>query len=202
MEDNTSIQNGTTRVKLIKMDDPYTDLKQGDEGTVNHIDDTGTIFVNWDNGSTLGLVPDVDEYIVLNEEENQYRPFPKAEDRNTEVGNRNAKLYQQSEEEMLPEDNTETPQHNNNSGEDNDENEPEEEYNPYDGKERRFRISLYFDVHVPMTANLEHDREVAEQEASEILKKINHKSVSNSFLGGVAHNPFGSIPDNKEFDRL
>jgi hypothetical protein len=35
-----------TRVKLVSMYDPYTTLKAGDQGTVNFVDDTGTIFVN------------------------------------------------------------------------------------------------------------------------------------------------------------
>ena len=45
-----------TRVELIKMDDPYSTLKAGDKGKVAFIDDLGTIHVNWDNGSSLGLV--------------------------------------------------------------------------------------------------------------------------------------------------
>lgn len=45
-----------TRVILVKMDDPYTKLKPGDKGTVISIDDVGTIFVNWDLGSSLGIV--------------------------------------------------------------------------------------------------------------------------------------------------
>ena len=45
-----------TRVKLIRMDDPYSRLKPGDEGSVIGVDDIGTIHVNWDNGSTLGVV--------------------------------------------------------------------------------------------------------------------------------------------------
>ena len=49
-----------TRVELIEMEDPYTKLKPGDQGTVSCIDDTGTIFVNWDNGSRLGVVYGVD----------------------------------------------------------------------------------------------------------------------------------------------
>jgi hypothetical protein len=38
------------------MNDPYSTLKPGDKGTVDFIDDTGTIFCNWDSGSTLGIV--------------------------------------------------------------------------------------------------------------------------------------------------
>ena len=46
-----------TRVELVNMNDPYqTKLKPGSWGTVLTIDDTGTIFVNWDCGSSLGVV--------------------------------------------------------------------------------------------------------------------------------------------------
>ena len=45
-----------TRVELVSMSDPYTTLKAGDLGTVNHVDDTGTVFIDWDNGSGLGAV--------------------------------------------------------------------------------------------------------------------------------------------------
>lgn len=44
-----------TRVILVKMDDPYTKLKPGDKGTVVSVDDIGTIHVNWDSGSSLGV---------------------------------------------------------------------------------------------------------------------------------------------------
>lgn len=44
------------RVELVRMDDPYSRLKPGDRGTVNFIDDTGTIFCRWDCGSSLGVV--------------------------------------------------------------------------------------------------------------------------------------------------
>ena len=49
-----------TRVELIRMDDPYTRLKPGDKGTVRLVDDTATVFVDWDSGSGLGIVHDVD----------------------------------------------------------------------------------------------------------------------------------------------
>ena len=45
-----------TRVVLDQMNDSYRDMPTGMEGTVDHVDDTGTIFVNWDNGSHLGVV--------------------------------------------------------------------------------------------------------------------------------------------------
>ena len=43
------------RVELISMDDPYTKLKPSDQGTVKFVDDIGTVFVSWDNGSGLGI---------------------------------------------------------------------------------------------------------------------------------------------------
>ena len=36
-------------VEIIEMCDPY-------RGTVTHVDDTGTVFADWENGSTLGAV--------------------------------------------------------------------------------------------------------------------------------------------------
>jgi hypothetical protein len=45
------------RVQLTKMGDPYnTRLFTGEKGTVKHIDDLGTIHVQWDCGSSLGVV--------------------------------------------------------------------------------------------------------------------------------------------------
>jgi hypothetical protein len=49
-----------TRIELLSMSDPYSTLKPGDCGFVSMIDDTGTIFADWDSGSTLGLVYGVD----------------------------------------------------------------------------------------------------------------------------------------------
>jgi len=45
-----------TRVELVRMNDPYSKLQPGDQGTVDFVDDTGTIFCSWDSGSTLGVV--------------------------------------------------------------------------------------------------------------------------------------------------
>ncbi|WP_408632107.1 DUF4314 domain-containing protein [Mobilisporobacter senegalensis] len=45
-----------TRVILVQINDPYTKLQPGDKGTVLGVDDIGTIHVNWDCGSSLGVV--------------------------------------------------------------------------------------------------------------------------------------------------
>ncbi len=43
------------RVRLLRMNDPYTNLEVGDEGTVISVDDIGTIHVSWDKGGSLGV---------------------------------------------------------------------------------------------------------------------------------------------------
>ncbi len=58
-----------TRVMLIRMRDPYTNLRQGDTGTVTMVDDIGTIHVSWDCGSTLGVVFGEDECRRIEENE-------------------------------------------------------------------------------------------------------------------------------------
>lgn len=54
-----------TRVRLISMADPWSRLRCGDEGTVRTVDDIGTIHVDWDCGSRLGLVYPEDSFVVI-----------------------------------------------------------------------------------------------------------------------------------------
>ena len=54
------------RVQLQYTNDPYTKLRKGDEGVVDFVDDTGTISVKWDSGSSLGLNAEFgDRWVVL-----------------------------------------------------------------------------------------------------------------------------------------
>lgn len=53
------------RVRLIGTSDPYTRLRPGEEGTVAFIDDAGTVHINWDSGSQLGLIPGEDDWETL-----------------------------------------------------------------------------------------------------------------------------------------
>lgn len=49
------------RVELVYMgEDPYSRLRPGDQGTVSFVDDAGTVFVDWDSGSGLGIIYGVD----------------------------------------------------------------------------------------------------------------------------------------------
>lgn len=53
------------RVALVHTSDPYTRLQAGTEGTVSFVDDIGTVFVDWDDGSSLGMVAGEDSYRVI-----------------------------------------------------------------------------------------------------------------------------------------
>ena len=59
------------RIRLDYTNDQHTDLKPGDEGTVTHEPDPrstyDTYWVEWDNGSRLGLVPSQDRFTILEE---------------------------------------------------------------------------------------------------------------------------------------
>ena len=58
-----------TRVECIHMDDPYSPIDPGTKGTVEMVDDMGTIHMKWDNGRTLGLVPGEDQFKIIKEDE-------------------------------------------------------------------------------------------------------------------------------------
>jgi hypothetical protein len=58
-----------TRLELVYTDDIYTKLKPGARGAVDFIDDAGTIFMDWDNGSHLGLIPGIDSFRRIKEED-------------------------------------------------------------------------------------------------------------------------------------
>ena len=58
-----------TRVLLIHNNDTMHQLPDGLRGTVLAVDDQGQINCSWDNGSQRRLVPDVDEFRRLTQEE-------------------------------------------------------------------------------------------------------------------------------------
>lgn len=53
------------RVRCVFSGDSYSPIPPGTEGTITFIDDTGTVFVQWDNGSRLGLIPGTDRWEVI-----------------------------------------------------------------------------------------------------------------------------------------
>lgn len=54
-----------TRVRLISMNDPFTHLPVGTEGSVIAVDDIGTIHIAWDCGSSLGVVYGEDKVVKI-----------------------------------------------------------------------------------------------------------------------------------------
>lgn len=57
-----------TRIRLFSMTgEPQ--MQEGLTGTVRFVDDIGSIHVDWDNGSTLALIPDEDDFEILKEQQ-------------------------------------------------------------------------------------------------------------------------------------
>lgn len=54
-----------TRIRLNHMDDPYHPVNDGALGTVDHVDDAGQIHMKWDNGGGLALVPEEDDFEII-----------------------------------------------------------------------------------------------------------------------------------------
>ena len=59
-----------TRIELIHMDDKWA-VPSGTRGTVDYVDDAGQIHLIWDNGRTLAIVPQVDSFRKLTQQEIQ-----------------------------------------------------------------------------------------------------------------------------------
>lgn len=50
------------RVRCIRCTDAYTRIAPGTLGTVAMVDGIGTVHVDWDDGSSLGMVPGEDSF--------------------------------------------------------------------------------------------------------------------------------------------
>lgn len=55
-----------TKIKLLKdmLEEKYP-VKAGTIGIVDHVDDIGTIHMTWENGRSLGLIPNLDSFEVV-----------------------------------------------------------------------------------------------------------------------------------------
>ena len=58
-----------TRIELINMKDRYAPVTSGTRGTEKFVDSMGTIFPEWDNNRTIGIVPGEDTFRKLTQEE-------------------------------------------------------------------------------------------------------------------------------------
>lgn len=59
-----------TRILLNHMEDQWA-VPSGTRGTVDNVDDAGQIHMKWDNGRTLAIVPQVDSFRKLTQQELQ-----------------------------------------------------------------------------------------------------------------------------------
>ena len=58
-----------TIIELLDIQDEYTNLRIGDIGTVQYVDDAGQIHMLWRRGQTLALIPGVDSFRIIGHEE-------------------------------------------------------------------------------------------------------------------------------------
>ena len=54
-----------TRIELIKMYDYLKPVPTGTKGTIDKVDDLGTVHMKWDNGSNMPLIVGVDEFEII-----------------------------------------------------------------------------------------------------------------------------------------
>ena len=54
-----------TKIRLLHMKNELYAPEAGTEGVVNHVDDIGSIHVNWSTGSSLALIYGVDEFVKI-----------------------------------------------------------------------------------------------------------------------------------------
>lgn len=58
-----------TKIKLTKdMSEEEYPILSGMEGIVDFVDDIGTIHMKWNNGHSLGIIPEVDSFEVIEDE--------------------------------------------------------------------------------------------------------------------------------------
>jgi hypothetical protein len=53
---------------VTSISDPYSKLTAGSRGTVDFVDDTGSLFCVFDNGEHIGLLCGIDGYCKVTEE--------------------------------------------------------------------------------------------------------------------------------------
>ena len=64
----SEFQKGT-RVECVRLNDPWSPIHPGEKGTVDLVDDVGTIHIRWDSGRYLGAVLGEDKVMAIKEEE-------------------------------------------------------------------------------------------------------------------------------------
>lgn len=59
-----------TRIRLIHMDDPEP-ITPGSEGTVNFVDDAGHLLMKWDDGRSIALMVNMDQFEIISQKNDQ-----------------------------------------------------------------------------------------------------------------------------------
>lgn len=57
------------RIELVHMGEDPDPIRSGARGTVKGVDDAGHVLVQWDNGRTLNLLPNIDSYRILTDKD-------------------------------------------------------------------------------------------------------------------------------------
>lgn len=60
-----------TKIRMESMSDPYALISPGIEGTVDFVDDIGTLHCSFENGRSLGVIVGEDSFSVIEPEEGQ-----------------------------------------------------------------------------------------------------------------------------------
>lgn len=58
-----------TKICCDSMDDDLAPVESGTIGKVDFVDDSGQIHVDWQNGRTLALIPGVDSFHIVRQQE-------------------------------------------------------------------------------------------------------------------------------------
>ena len=63
-----------TRIMLLSMGEDIHRIGDNTRGTVMAVDDIGTVFVNFDNGRSLGVCPEADKFHKITEQTEVQEP--------------------------------------------------------------------------------------------------------------------------------
>ncbi len=69
-----------TRICLDNMDNDPNPIPPGSKGTVQFVDDMGTVFCEFDNGRSLGVIPGEDSFHKIQQEEELTEELEESED--------------------------------------------------------------------------------------------------------------------------
>ena len=74
-----------TRICLDSMENDPRPIPSGTKGTVITVDDAGQLFMKWDNGCSLSLIPGEDRFHVIQPEENLSEKMQETENPSEEL---------------------------------------------------------------------------------------------------------------------